>query len=227
MRKYLSFTMKNLTHQKMRYVFYILICLILLSNNSFSQQNLQITRLNNSCDTLVAKTGVWFSFGYQSTCPQLSYFERGSNSDTMELKLFYNVSGAWPQVECERTDTITSVIPSNMTVLKGIAYSINDIDTTIESTMQMPICSPTGIESSDNYPFLNLFPNPFSTQLNIQFAVNEATTIILYDFLGRYILQRLFTNSTIINTEQLLDGIYFYEIRNDKGILKTGKIVKQ
>ena len=219
--------MKNLTHQKTRYLFYIFLCLILLSNKSFSQQNLQITRLNNSCDTLVVKTWVWFSFGYQSTCPQLSYYETVSDSDTMELKLFYNVSGAWPQVECERIDTIISVIPSNIAVLKGIAYSINENDTTIESIMQMPICSPTGIESIDNYSFFNLFPNPFSTQLNIQVANNFQTTIILYDFLGRYILQRLFTNSTTINTEQLLDGIYFYEIRNDKRILKTGKIVKQ
>jgi hypothetical protein len=210
----------------MRYIFYIFMCLILLSNKSYSQQNLQITRLNNSCDTLVVKTWVWFSFGYQSTCPQLSYFETVSNSDTMELKLFYNVSGAWPQVECERTDTITSVIPSNMTVLRCIAYSINDNDTTIESTMQMPICSPTGIESIDNYSFYSLFPNPFSTQLNFQLSDSEQTTVTLYDFFGRQIMQQKVSNSAIIITEQLPSGIYIYELRNDKGTFKNGKIIK-
>jgi len=30
-----------------------------------------------------------------------------------------------------------------------------------------------------------------------------------------------------INTEQLADGIYFYELRSDKETLKTGKLVKQ
>lgn len=210
----------------MRYVFNIFICLILLSNTTFSQQNLQIIRLNNSCDTLVAKTGVWFSFGYQSTCPQLSYFETVSNADTLELKLFYNISGAWPQVTCERTDTITSVIPSNMTVLKGIAYSINDNDTTIESTTQIQICNPTGFISINKDSFNKIFPNPFSSQLNFQLSDNEQTTVTLYDFLGRQILQQRFSYSAIIITEQLASGIYIYELRNAKGIFKNGKIIK-
>jgi len=40
-------------------------------------------------------------------------------------------------------------------------------------------------------------------------------------------LQQAFTSSTELNTEQLADGIYFYEIRNSKGTLTTGKVVKQ
>lgn len=32
-----------------------------------------------------------------------------------------------------------------------------------------------------------------------------------------------FTNLTTINTEQLADGIYFYESRNSKRIIKNGK----
>jgi regulatory protein YycH of two-component signal transduction system YycFG len=145
----------------------------------------------------------------------------------MELKLFYNISGAWPQVSCERIDTITSVILPNTTVLKGIAYSINYNDTTIESTKQIPACSLTGIESLDNSSFFKLYPNPFSTQINFQFTDNLPAKIILYDFLGQQILQKTFTNSTTINTEQLANGIYFYELLNDKRIVKTGKVVKQ
>jgi hypothetical protein len=211
----------------MRQVFTILICLILIKSKTFSQQNLQMTKLDNSCDTLVVKTWVWFSFGYQSTCPQLSYFETFGNSDTMELKLYYNVSGFWPQVGCERTDTIITVILPNTTILKGVTYSINDNDTTIESTTQIPICSPTGIESIDNGSYIKLFPNPFSTQINFQFTDNLQAKIILYDFLGQQILQKTFTNSTTINTEQLANGIYFYELLNDKRIVRTGKVVKQ
>lgn len=79
---------------KMRQILLTFFCLILLSSKTFSQQNLQLTRLNNSCDTLVVKTLVWFPFGSQSACPQLSYFETVGNSDTMELKLFYDVRGA-------------------------------------------------------------------------------------------------------------------------------------
>jgi len=211
----------------MRHSLLLFFCMILLSSETYSQQNLQLTRLDNSCDTFVVETWVSFSFGYQSTCPQLSNFVIGANSDTMELKLFYNISGAWPQVSCERIDTITSVILPNMTVLKGVAYSINYNDTIIESTTQIPICSLTGIESIDNGSYFKLFPNPFSTQINFQFTDILQAKIILYDFLGQQILQKTFTNSTTINTEQLANGVYFYELLNDKRIVRTGKVVKQ
>ena len=202
--------------------------LILISNKVISQQNLQVTRLNNSCDTLLVRTSVWFSFGFQSTCPQLANYETFSNSDTMELKLYYNVSGAWPQVGCEKLDTIISKILPNVSILKCVAYSVNNNDTAVESTTQMQICSLTGIEKINNDSFSLIFPNPFSNQLNIQYTGNEQTTISIYDFLGQQIIiRKKFTNTTVINLEQLAEGIYFYEIRNEKGLIKNGKVLKQ
>ncbi|MCW5907569.1 MAG: T9SS type A sorting domain-containing protein [Chitinophagales bacterium] len=74
---------------------------------------------------------------------------------------------------------------------------------------------------------VSLFPNPFSNQLTFSVADNEQTTVLLYNFLGKQVLQQTFTNSTTINTAHLADGIYFYELRNNNGALKTGKVVKQ
>lgn len=74
---------------------------------------------------------------------------------------------------------------------------------------------------------ITALPNPFSTQLTFSLADNVPTTVSLYNFLGQQVLQRPFTNSTTINTDQLADGIYFYELRSSKGTLKTGKLVKQ
>jgi hypothetical protein len=82
-------------------------------------------------------------------------------------------------------------------------------------------------ESASQETSVKAFPNPFSTKLTFSLADNEPTTVLLYDFLGQQVLQQTFTNSTAINTEQLADGIYFYELRNHKGTLKTGKLVKQ
>lgn len=185
-----------------------------------------MTKLDNSCDTLVVQTQVWFSFGYDSTCPQLSHYVTYSNSDTMELKLYYNISGAWPQVVCERTDTITTVMLPNVTILKGVAFSIFENDTTIASTTQIQTCSPTGVESFNNDYFSLIFPNPFSTQLNFQVADNMQTTVFLFDLLGHEILQQKFTNSTTIIIDQLASGAYIYQLQNDKGVVKNGKIVK-
>jgi hypothetical protein len=81
------------------------------------------------------------------------------------------------------------------------------------------------LETKEN-AVLSLFPNPFSDQLSFSLADNEQTTISLYDFLGHPILQQIFSNSTTINTQQLAEGIYFYEVKNARGALQTGKVVK-
>ncbi|MES2620794.1 MAG: T9SS type A sorting domain-containing protein, partial [Bacteroidota bacterium] len=74
---------------------------------------------------------------------------------------------------------------------------------------------------------VSVFPNPFTTQLTFNITDNEPTTITLFNFLGQQLLQQTFTNSTTIHTRQLQNGIYFYELRNHKRTIKTGKVVKQ
>lgn len=72
----------------------------------------------------------------------------------------------------------------------------------------------------------NLYPNPFKSMLNINVNNNELSEIILYDITARKILQQEFTNSISLNTEQLVKGIYIYEVRNKNGLCKKGKVVK-
>ncbi len=72
------------------------------------------------------------------------------------------------------------------------------------------------------------FPNPFSNQLTFSLAHNAQTTVSLYNFLGQQVLQQTtFTNITTLNTEQLANGIYFYQLMNGKQIIKSGKLIKQ
>jgi hypothetical protein len=82
------------------------------------------------------------------------------------------------------------------------------------------------IKEFENHSSVSLFPNPFSTQLTFSVADNEQTSISLYNFLGQKVLQQTFTNNTTINTEQLAEGIYIYELRNEAGTVTTGKVVK-
>jgi hypothetical protein len=72
-----------------------------------------------------------------------------------------------------------------------------------------------------------VFPNPFSTQLSFALTDNEQTTVSLYNFLGQQVLQQTFTNATTVNTNHLTSGIYFYELRNNRGVIKTGKVVRE
>lgn len=107
-------------------------------------------------------------------------------------------------------------------------YSMYYIDDVCVSTDSIYNDTGTGVENiSSNNGFVKTFPNPFSNQLTFTSADNEQTTILLYDFLSRKILQKTFTNSTTVNTEQFPSGIYFYELRNAEKIISNGKLIKQ
>ena len=85
----------------------------------------------------------------------------------------------------------------------------------------------TGIAEQSDIEKLKVFPNPFSTQLTFSYADNEQAVVSLYNFLGQRVLQQTFTNYMSTNTEQLANGIYFYELRNDKVTVMKGKVLKQ
>lgn len=89
------------------------------------------------------------------------------------------------------------------------------------------LCSITGINETTVSSTAKVFPNPFSNQLTFTSSDNEIMELTLYDIFSRQIIQQTITNSTTINTEQLTDGIYFYELRDDKEIIKCGKVLKQ
>ncbi|HKR05306.1 MAG TPA: T9SS type A sorting domain-containing protein [Bacteroidia bacterium] len=71
-----------------------------------------------------------------------------------------------------------------------------------------------------------IFPNPFINELTVKTNSNELSEIIIYDITSRKILQQIFTNSVLLNTQQLAKGIYIYEVINKKGAIEKGKVVK-
>ena len=93
---------------------------------------------------------------------------------------------------------------------------------------------PAGIEcnmtvntenSKLGYP-INLNPNPFTNQLQVEYSGNENMTIILYDQLSRPVLQQTLYNSATIDTEHLPAGLYIYELKHEHGVVRSGKLVK-
>jgi hypothetical protein len=97
--------------------------------------------------------------------------------------------------------------------------------TLAQLNVSVPHCI-TGINEV-NENGVNLFPNPFTTQLNITTTNNDQSKIILYDITSKIIIQQKFTGSVSLNTEQLKKGIYLFEIRNKNGIIKKGEIIKE
>ena len=107
---------------------------------------------------------------------------------------------------------------------KSSYYYIDDVCVASDS---MDCLIPSGFEDLGQIRNILILPNPFEDKINITAKRNELIEFVLYDVIGRKTLNKSFTNSTSINTEQLAKGIYLYEVRNKNGIFKTGKVVKQ
>ncbi len=73
---------------------------------------------------------------------------------------------------------------------------------------------------------IELYPNPFSNELLVTSNDFDQKEIYLYDITSRKLLQRSFTNSISINTENLSPGLNIYEVRYKNGLIKNGKVLK-
>ncbi|MEP7170409.1 MAG: T9SS type A sorting domain-containing protein, partial [Bacteroidota bacterium] len=97
-------------------------------------------------------------------------------------------------------------------------------------TIGLPFgCSPaTGVEQINTYnDEVKVFPNPFTDHLEISSEKDDFIEIVLYDFISRKCLQKTLTNAISLNTGQLENGVYFYEMRNKEGVIQKRKVVKE
>ncbi len=108
----------------------------------------------------------------------------------------------------------------NFTLIKNLSFTVSDIATCPEAGNSLSVLEDPAL------PPLHVYPNPFSDELSINIINNKISELLFYDITSRLILQQTFTNSTLINTEQLAKGIYLYIVRNKNGVIKKGKVVK-
>lgn len=81
--------------------------------------------------------------------------------------------------------------------------------------------------TGDNIAVVMVYPNPFENTIEIKTDNFSQSKVVLYSMDSKKVFQQMFTGSTIINTADLTNGIYFYELSGDQGIIKMGKIVKK
>lgn len=177
----------------------------------------------------VCETKVWFRpHAYGARGGAILYFKKGN--------LYTGMGGGygtgnsnlgWTQTTFR--DTIHSL--SDSIIIKLVANetspSLPGKDVYIDLPEFRMLEWWTDVSEPNENARVSLFPNPFSHQLSFSVANNEPTIVFLYNFMGQQVLQQTFANTTTINTGQLVNGVYFYELRNDKGVIKTGKVVKE
>jgi hypothetical protein len=85
----------------------------------------------------------------------------------------------------------------------------------------------TSVNSFSLIEMTSFFPNPFhitsAIELKNDFINSE---LKIFNALGEQVKQqKLISKTTIINRDKLANGIYFYQIQNNKGILAKGKLM--
>ena len=101
-----------------------------------------------------------------------------------------------------------------------------------DNTTYLTNCIVQSLSSIDDLPGSNnvlIFPNPAKAILNIQVAntdFSKHTKLLLINTLGQTVKQVSVERAlTTVDIANLTLGIYHYQLQNDSGILKIGKIV--
>ena len=82
----------------------------------------------------------------------------------------------------------------------------------------------TSVESAPSSQ-VELFPNPAESYCYIKIS-EQSARLTLLDFSGRKMLdQVLIQQVTRVNLASLSQGIYWYRIENEKGMIGTGKLI--
>ena len=105
----------------------------------------------------------------------------------------------------------------------GVQMTIHHIISTCSSNPLQLVSSVN--EKPDNG--LPVYPNPFTDWLSFSNVYGKEMQVTLYNYVVQQVLQTALTNNQLINTAHLVNGVYFYELRTDKAVVKYGKVVKR
>jgi len=89
----------------------------------------------------------------------------------------------------------------------------------------------SGISTSNVLTTINIYPNPFNNTVTIEIA-NKYNIIdidfSIYDQIGKIVkTYRLYDKKTIIDCNELINGIYYYEAQNNcNNMIIRGKLIK-
>jgi hypothetical protein len=128
-------------------------------------------------------------------------------------------------------------ISTNYTILYGNGkifgyYYLDDVCLSTDSLTCVNVtdtchpASPLGVANLKANDLV-VYPNPFSDYLNAENKNNnEELEIVLRDLDGRVLWREQFTGKWKRDLSYLANGMYFYEVRKQKKLVKAGKMVK-
>ncbi len=157
-------------------------------------------------------------------------FETFCNTDTAVTSSCFQYDTAFVMNTVNMT--ASNAIPVPATVA-NTPTSLTRTNASGISFVKFDACLLTAIKQSSTYnsSFASVFPNPAKESFVVEILSADYSndlTLVLINNLGQYIKQfPLHTGANLIKTLELNSGIYFYNIKTQESILKTGKIIVQ
>jgi hypothetical protein len=90
--------------------------------------------------------------------------------------------------------------------------------------VSLTVC--TGINDPSDQHQVRVYPNPAVDFINVELTHQTSADFLLYDAASKKLLETQFNNKTELDISPLERGIYFYELRYDDGVTRTGKVMK-
>jgi hypothetical protein len=113
------------------------------------------------------------------------------------------------------------------TIVEGRLMTTSGAVTTFSITDNMTVgCPPLAVTTTSKVNELIVYPNPFSKTLTLQVNENNINSeFILYDVLGKTIIQKKINQTSTSIDVNVTPGMYFYKFTNSTGLLQTGKLI--
>ncbi|MBL7930845.1 MAG: DUF4465 domain-containing protein [Bacteroidia bacterium] len=87
-------------------------------------------------------------------------------------------------------------------------FAIDNFETTVPN--------PTGLPSQESHFNVGVYPNPFSSQVNID-TYGISTNVMIKDINGKLVFERMIENQTKVDFTTLQNGVYLIELNSEKG----------
>jgi hypothetical protein len=118
--------------------------------------------------------------------------------------------------------------------VRNMPQSVIDINVEIGQMIKANFspCETLGLsESAESHKLLEVFPNPASNTVTFLFenTSNHIVELIIYNFQGQVVrnMNKINTNTILLNMESYQSGLYFYTIKCNKKTIGQGKIIKE
>jgi|AntAceMinimDraft_16_1070373.scaffolds.fasta_scaffold03989_1 hypothetical protein len=184
-------------------------------------------------ETLIIDQVASFTIGFENTCPDLQFYEFYITNESMMVELFYDITGAWPQVGCSEYDQIL-INPFDTTICNlSVATNIitydslgTGIDTIFQADLDTFNFCETSIDQHYQNQKIEIFPNPTNDKLYIEYQGNlKIIEIFINDMKGN-LVKSLNPNQKEFDIKCLTRGNYVLQIRTEKNVISKIIIIE-